>query len=108
MCMRVYMFDEGLGTNPLRNTVGEPWAYSAKIYEDPVVGAPYFVAVVVEWFDRYQSSGLDITYPIFQVCPSVVAFPGHGRLTLAARFVRALATCSKGTRSINLGCGPSD
>ena len=66
MCMRVYMFDEGQGTHPLRDTVSQPWAYSAKVYEDPIVGVPYFYAFVVEWFDRYQSSGLDITYPIFQ------------------------------------------
>lgn len=40
MCMRVYMFDEPIsgGTNPFRETVGQPWAYSARIYDDPVVG----------------------------------------------------------------------
>ncbi|KAI8101102.1 hypothetical protein M9435_001210 [Picochlorum sp. BPE23] len=55
-----------VGTNPMKSTVTEPWAYSANVSYDPDVGAYYFIAVVVEWFDRYQSSGLDITYPIFQ------------------------------------------
>lgn len=71
MCMKVYMYDtpalgQQAGTNPMKSTVTEPWAYSANVSYDPDVGAYYFIAVVVEWFDRYQSSGLDITYPIFQ------------------------------------------
>lgn len=70
MCMKVYMYDTpalgSSGTNPLKDTVTEPWAYSAKVEYDEDVGAYYFTAVIVEWFDRYQSSGLDITYPIFQ------------------------------------------
>lgn len=37
-------------------------------------GAPYFVATVVEWFDRYQTTGLDITYPIFQQRDAIGAF----------------------------------
>jgi hypothetical protein len=79
MCMRVYMYDEPsvagqAGTRPFRDTVTEPWAYSAKVYDDPDAGAPYFVAVIVEWFDRYQSSGLDITYPIFQQRDSIGSF----------------------------------
>ena len=74
MCMRVYMHGDGQGTHPLESTVSEPWAYSAKIYDDPVAGAPYFIAVVVEWFDRYQSSGLDITYPIYQMRDQIGGF----------------------------------
>lgn len=77
MCMKVYMYDEsvqGGGTRPYSNTVQEPWAYSAKVYDDPIVGAPYFIATIVEWFDRYQYSGLDITYPIFQQRDSIGNF----------------------------------
>ena len=70
MCMKVYMYDTPAsgtqrGTAPMKDTVGQPWAYNAKIEYDDAKGAYYFVAVVVEWFDRYQSSGYDITYPIF-------------------------------------------
>jgi len=78
MCMKVYMYDTPAlgtsGTNPLKDTVTEPWAYSAKVEYDEEVGAYYFTAVVVEWFDRYQSSGLDIAYPIYQQRDKIGSF----------------------------------
>ena len=71
MCLRVYMDTSDnsailQGTKPYYPTVSEEWAYNASIIYDEQVGMYYFVATVVEWFDRWQSSGQAITYPVFQ------------------------------------------
>lgn len=71
MCLKVYMSEgmpsaactsettptiatcPGSGTHPYQTTVNASWAWGAKVYpaQEPV-NLPYFIGVVIEWFDR--------------------------------------------------------
>ena len=42
----------GSGTQPYQTSVTQSWAYSAKLTYDSDMGMHYFIAVIIEWFDR--------------------------------------------------------
>lgn len=70
MCLKVYLplsslnISKGKGSAPYYPNVAQPWAYSANIGWDDDVKMHYFVAIIVEWFDRNQTSATAITYPV--------------------------------------------
>jgi hypothetical protein len=74
MCLRVYMpLDTNgeqlsasayMGTTPYYQNVEKNWAYNAKIEYDDQLEMPYFTAIIVEWFDRNQTDGVAMTYPV--------------------------------------------
>ena len=45
----------GIGTQPYVTSVSEPLNYGAKVQYDSVKQLPYFIAMVIEWLDRYSS-----------------------------------------------------
>lgn len=60
----------GAGTQPY-TSVDQPWAWNAKVYPaDTNNPNPYFIAVIIEWFDRYKSVSLQChRHPL--LCPYV-------------------------------------
>lgn len=71
MCLKVYMSEgmpsaactltatpsvascPGAGTHPYAQYVNESWAWDAKIYPARApINLPYFIGVIIEWFDR--------------------------------------------------------
>jgi hypothetical protein len=72
MCLKVYLplsssnskVSKGIGSTPYYPNIAKPWAYNAKIWWDEAMNLHYFVAIVVEWFDRNQTSATAITYPV--------------------------------------------
>ena len=43
----------GIGSQPYITSVSEALNYGAKVQYDPQRQMPYFVAMVIEWLDRY-------------------------------------------------------
>ncbi|DBB16324.1 TPA: hypothetical protein ACH3X3_014630 [Trebouxia sp. C0006] len=53
----------GSGTTPY-TSVNQPWAWNATVYPaDANNPLPYFIAVIIEWFDRNQTLPYEVTYP---------------------------------------------
>lgn len=53
----------GAGTHPY-TSVDQPWAWNATVYPaDSKNPYPYFIAVIIEWFDRNQTLPYEVTYP---------------------------------------------
>ena len=42
----------GIGSSPYNSSVMKEWAYGAKVTYDPDMEMSYFVATIIEWFDR--------------------------------------------------------
>ena len=97
----------GLGQSPYNSSVMKEWAYGAKVTYDPDMEMSYFVATIIEWFDRCGRSLRQIVSLLVQdvIVRAVCLLTGHCRrkIPMLCRICcRMVSRCGAEAKPTNL------